>query len=285
MPKLSDAMETGQGHQVAQEGGRRGQGRRRDRRDRDRQGQRRDRGLRRAACCARSSSREGGRCRWETDRRHRRSGRRHASVAAAPAKPAAPAAAARPPSAPAPPPSTAPAAAPPRARPRGRPAPGDGDLPVGARPRTAVMPMAPAAAAPASGPAAASRPRRSRARSRAQTGVDLHLRPGDRPGRPHHPSATWRPPAPRPARRPRRRAPRRPRPRRCRAPAFVIPPRPEAEYEDVPMSAMRAAIAKRMPMSKAPVPHFYVTSEVDMDAACGAPRAAERRSRGSPRSR
>ena len=33
------------------------------------------------------------------------------------------------------------------------------------------------------------------------------------------------------------------------------------------MSAMRAAIAKRMPMSKAPVPHFYVTSEVDMDAA------------------
>jgi pyruvate dehydrogenase E2 component (dihydrolipoamide acetyltransferase) len=33
------------------------------------------------------------------------------------------------------------------------------------------------------------------------------------------------------------------------------------------MSPMRAAIAKRMPMSKAPVPHFYVTSEVDMDAA------------------
>jgi pyruvate dehydrogenase E2 component (dihydrolipoamide acetyltransferase) len=30
---------------------------------------------------------------------------------------------------------------------------------------------------------------------------------------------------------------------------------------------MRAAIAKRMPLSKAPVPHFYVTSEVDMDRA------------------
>jgi pyruvate dehydrogenase E2 component (dihydrolipoamide acetyltransferase) len=30
------------------------------------------------------------------------------------------------------------------------------------------------------------------------------------------------------------------------------------------MSSMRAAIAKRMPMSKAPVPHFYVTSEVAM---------------------
>jgi pyruvate dehydrogenase E2 component (dihydrolipoamide acetyltransferase) len=50
-------------------------------------------------------------------------------------------------------------------------------------------------------------------------------------------------------------------------PAFVVPPRPEAEFEDVAMTPMRAAIAKRMPMSKAPVPHFYVTSEVDMDAA------------------
>jgi len=48
-------------------------------------------------------------------------------------------------------------------------------------------------------------------------------------------------------------------------PQFVIPPRPEAEFEDVGMSPMRAAIAKRMPMSKAPVPHFYVTSEVAMD--------------------
>jgi pyruvate dehydrogenase E2 component (dihydrolipoamide acetyltransferase) len=30
---------------------------------------------------------------------------------------------------------------------------------------------------------------------------------------------------------------------------------------------MRAAIARRMPLSKAPVPHFYVTSEIAMDAA------------------
>src|SRR5438874_319176 len=37
------------------------------------------------------------------------------------------------------------------------------------------------------------------------------------------------------------------------------------EYEDVALSPMRAAIAKRMPLSKAPVPHFYVTSEVAMD--------------------
>ena len=39
------------------------------------------------------------------------------------------------------------------------------------------------------------------------------------------------------------------------------------EFEDVPLTAMRSAIAKRMPLSKAPVPHFYVTSEVAMDRA------------------
>ena len=58
------------------------------------------------------------------------------------------------------------------------------------------------------------------------------------------------------------------RPGRRPGPAAVRDPaRPEAEYEDVAMSPMRAAIAKRMPMSKAPVPHFYVTSEVEMDRA------------------
>jgi pyruvate dehydrogenase E2 component (dihydrolipoamide acetyltransferase) len=40
-----------------------------------------------------------------------------------------------------------------------------------------------------------------------------------------------------------------------------------AEYEDRPLSQIRAAIARRMPQSKAPVPHFYVTSEVAMDRA------------------
>ncbi len=39
------------------------------------------------------------------------------------------------------------------------------------------------------------------------------------------------------------------------------------EFEDRALSPMRAIIAKRMPMSKAPVPHFYVTSEVAMDRA------------------
>jgi pyruvate dehydrogenase E2 component (dihydrolipoamide acetyltransferase) len=41
----------------------------------------------------------------------------------------------------------------------------------------------------------------------------------------------------------------------------------EPEFEDVALSQMRAIIAKRMPLSKAPVPHFYVTSEAAMDRA------------------
>jgi pyruvate dehydrogenase E2 component (dihydrolipoamide acetyltransferase) len=53
------------------------------------------------------------------------------------------------------------------------------------------------------------------------------------------------------------------------APALrpVTPSVTGPEYEDVALSPMRAAIAKRMPLSKAPVPHFYVTSEVAMDRA------------------
>ena len=44
-------------------------------------------------------------------------------------------------------------------------------------------------------------------------------------------------------------------------------PASDAEFEDVPLSQIRAAIARRMPLSKAPVPHFYVSSEVAMDRA------------------
>ena len=40
-----------------------------------------------------------------------------------------------------------------------------------------------------------------------------------------------------------------------------------SDSEDVALSPMRAIIAKRMLLSKAPVPHFYVTSEVAMDRA------------------
>ena len=44
-----------------------------------------------------------------------------------------------------------------------------------------------------------------------------------------------------------------------------VPAAAGVEFEDRPLSQMRAIIAKRMPLSKAPVPHFYVSSEVAMD--------------------
>ncbi|MGH7262732.1 MAG: dihydrolipoamide acetyltransferase family protein [Candidatus Rokuibacteriota bacterium] len=46
-----------------------------------------------------------------------------------------------------------------------------------------------------------------------------------------------------------------------------IPASPGVEYQDVPLSSIRAAIAKRMPLAKAPVPHFYLTSEIAIDRA------------------
>jgi pyruvate dehydrogenase E2 component (dihydrolipoamide acetyltransferase) len=101
----------------------------------------------------------------------------------------------------------------------------------------------------------------------AQSGVDLRLIQGSGPGgriirrdveaarsAPAAAPAVAPAPAAAPAAAPARRE-------------FVIPGRPEAEYEDVSLSPMRAAIAKRMPLSKGPVPHFYVTSEVAMERA------------------
>ena len=99
-----------------------------------------------------------------------------------------------------------------------------------------------------------------------QAGVDLRLIQGSGPGgrivrRDVEAAATL----PRAAA-----APPLPGPPAPAAPAragFVVPLRPDAEFEDVPLSSIRAAIAKRMPLSKAPVPHFYVTAEVAMDRA------------------
>jgi len=104
----------------------------------------------------------------------------------------------------------------------------------------------------------------------AQSGVDLRVLQGTGPGgrivRRDVESAAA---APRPAAAPAAVAAA---PARQAAPAparpqFIIPPRAEAEFEDKALSPMRAAIAKRMPLSKAPVPHFYVTSEASMDRA------------------
>jgi pyruvate dehydrogenase E2 component (dihydrolipoamide acetyltransferase) len=51
------------------------------------------------------------------------------------------------------------------------------------------------------------------------------------------------------------------------APAAAAAGVPAAEHEDMALTPMRAMIARRMPMAKAPVPHFYVTVEAAMDAA------------------
>ena len=42
---------------------------------------------------------------------------------------------------------------------------------------------------------------------------------------------------------------------------------PGAEFEDLPLSPIRATIARRMPLAKAPVPHFYLSSDAAMDRA------------------
>jgi pyruvate dehydrogenase E2 component (dihydrolipoamide acetyltransferase) len=178
------------------------------------------------------------------------------TVAAGPTRPAAaPAAAPRPAPAPV---AAAPEALPAMERYRSVPA------------TTAVVPMAPAgvaSAVPAGGRVKASPLARKIA---GQTGVDLRVLRGTGPGGRiirRDVEAALAAPAPLAAPGVAAPAPSALRPAPAARPAFVVPPRPAAEFEDVPMSAMRAAIAKRMPMSKAPVPHFYVTSEVAMDEA------------------
>ncbi len=53
------------------------------------------------------------------------------------------------------------------------------------------------------------------------------------------------------------------------APAEVptFAPESEEDYEDIPLSQMRKAIAKRLVQSIGPVPHFFLTMDVDMTRA------------------
>ena len=158
----------------------------------------------------------------------------------------------------------APAAAAPAAPPAAVPAPSP--LPAmesyKSVPETsAVVPMAPAlSAAPATGGRVKASPLARKVA--AQSGVDLRLLQGTGPGGRivrrdvESAAASPRPAAAAPAA------------SAAQArPVFVIPQRTGAEFEDRPLSSMRAIIAKLMPLSKGPVPHFYVTSEVSMDRA------------------
>jgi pyruvate dehydrogenase E2 component (dihydrolipoamide acetyltransferase) len=49
--------------------------------------------------------------------------------------------------------------------------------------------------------------------------------------------------------------------------AVAAAPRPGPETEDVALSPIRSAIARQMVQSKAPVPHFYITTEIAMERA------------------
>ena len=175
---------------------------------------------------------------------------------------AAGAPATRPPSAPAAVPAAAPAAA---AAPPSLPAMES----YRSVPETAnVVPMAPVpSAAPAGGGGRIKASPLAR-KVAAQSGVDLRLLQGTGPGgrivRRDVETAAASPVPAVAAAAPAAAGPAAPAPSR---PQFVIPQRTGAEFEDRPLSPMRAIIAKRMPLSKGPVPHFYVTSEVAMDRA------------------
>jgi pyruvate dehydrogenase E2 component (dihydrolipoamide acetyltransferase) len=142
-------------------------------------------------------------------------------------------------------------------------------IPLTAEPRHGVAPV-PVAATPATGRVKASPLAKKIA---ARSGLDLRLVQGSGPGgrvvRRDVEAAIARgvpaPAAAAPAARP-----------------VAAPPRPAVEFEDRPLSAMRATIAKRLPLSKGPVPHFYVTAEIGMDRA-GALRAELNALEGSPK--
>ncbi|MBI4607434.1 MAG: 2-oxo acid dehydrogenase subunit E2 [Candidatus Rokubacteria bacterium] len=151
------------------------------------------------------------------------------------------------PPSPAPAPTTAPATLP-------------GPPPAPAPPRAPAV--APAPAPPVPMPVTADVAGRVKAsplakKIAAQSGVDLQLVQGSGPGgrivRSDVEAALSSAPAARPA-------------QAVAAPA-AVPSAPGVEYQDVPLSSIRAAIARRMAQAKGPVPHFYLTAEVAMDRA------------------
>ena len=142
-------------------------------------------------------------------------------------------------------------------------------------------PGAPAPAAPArSGPAQRRRRKRSRPppwpgswpRARGST---CGASPAGAAGPGGGSSArTWRPCSRRPRRR-RRPPPRRPAPGPRTAPAAPAPGAPQPgpapapagqDFEDRPLSRMRAGIARNIGLSKPGIPHIYLTTDVEVDA-------------------
>src|SRR6266705_3302032 len=57
------------------------------------------------------------------------------------------------------------------------------------------------------------------------------------------------------------------------APRSVLPAPSGAPYKDVPLSQIRKTIAKRLVASIGPIPHFFLTTEIDMERAAEASEA------------
>src|SRR5467141_3914894 len=60
------------------------------------------------------------------------------------------------------------------------------------------------------------------------------------------------------------------------APRAALPPRSGTPYEDVPLTQIRKTIAKRLATSIGPIPHFFLTTEIDMERAAEARDALNR---------
>jgi len=54
------------------------------------------------------------------------------------------------------------------------------------------------------------------------------------------------------------------------APRSPLPQRSGTPYEDVPLTQIRKTIAKRLAASIGPIPHFFLTTEIDMERAAEA---------------
>src|SRR5882762_367675 len=130
-----------------------------------------------------------------------------------------------------------------------------------ANPTSAPAPRAPAppSPAPAAVPADATRVKASPLAKRIakEAGVDLKLVQGSGPGG-------------RVIKRDVEAAPAAPTGAPLPAPRSPLPQRSGTPYEDVPLTQIRKTIAKRLAASIGPIPHFFLTTEIDMERAAEA---------------
>jgi pyruvate dehydrogenase E2 component (dihydrolipoamide acetyltransferase) len=144
-----------------------------------------------------------------------------------------------------------------------------GSAPTPAAPAPAVSPQPSATPAPPPAPVAvaadAARVKASPLAKRIaqETGVDLAHLQGSGPGgrvikRDLEGASAAAVPAPRPT------------------PYAPVVVRSGAPYEDVPLTQIRKTIAKRLAASLGPIPHFFLTTEVDMERAAEARDALNR---------